>query len=111
VNRPDVREIIERIEFVADPAADAGGFREMTSLIEVELMDGRTHRARAEFAKGSPANPMRDDELLAKFLGCLEWGGIEASVGRQVAARVMDLEAEPSIRGALQLLCRPRVEA
>ena len=77
--------------FVADPAADAGGFREMTSLIRVELMDGRVLTAKAEFGKGSPTNPMTDDELTDKFLGCLEWAGITEGVGREVADRVYAL--------------------
>jgi 2-methylcitrate dehydratase PrpD len=101
VNRPDVQEMIGRVEFVADPAADAGGFREMTSLIRVELMDGRVLTAKAEFGKGSPTNPMTDDELTDKFLGCLEWAGITEGVGREVADRVYALERQGSLRDVL----------
>ena len=43
-------------------------------------------RARAEFGKGSPANPMRDDELVDKFLACLDWAGIPA-IGRAARSR------------------------
>ncbi len=108
VNRPDVQDLMTRVTFEADPAADEGGFREMTSLIELELQDGRVLRARAEFGKGSPANPMRDDELVAKFLGCLEWGGIPAATGREVADRVLALEDEASIRDVIAPLARGR---
>jgi 2-methylcitrate dehydratase PrpD len=108
VNRPDVQSIVDRVTFEADPAADEGGFREMTSLIDVELADGRVLRARAEFGKGSPANPMRDDELIAKFLGCLEWGGVGAATGREVADRVLALEDEATISGVIAPLGRAR---
>lgn len=101
VNRPDVREMIERVEFVADPAADAGGFREMTSLITVELSDGRVLTAKAEFGKGSPTNPMTDEELTDKFLGCLDWAGVNERVGREVADRVFALEREANLRAVL----------
>jgi 2-methylcitrate dehydratase PrpD len=104
VNRPDVQAMIERITFEADPAADEGGFREMTSLIDVELDDGRVLSTRAEFAKGSPANPMRDEELVEKFLQCLDWAGIPEDVGRDVAGRVMSLEEQPSVRTVLEPL-------
>jgi 2-methylcitrate dehydratase PrpD len=109
--RADVRELIERVTFEADPAADKGGFREMTSLIEVELTDGRVLRTRAEFAKGSPSNPMRDDELVGKFLDCLAWAGIPGEVGQEVAERVLALEAQPSIRAVLRPLGRATVGA
>ena len=104
VNRRDVQDLLQRVEFVADPAADEGGFREMTSIITLELVDGRTLHARAEFGKGSPANPMSDAELIDKFLGCLDWGGISASIGREVASRVLALEDEPRLRDVLALL-------
>jgi 2-methylcitrate dehydratase PrpD len=97
VNRTDVQEMIRRVTFEADPSADEGGYREMTSLIDVELTDGRVLETRAEFGKGSPANPMTDDELVAKFLDCLAWAGIPASTGREVADRVLRLEHESSI--------------
>jgi 2-methylcitrate dehydratase PrpD len=101
VNRPDVQSMIERVEFVADPAADEGGFREMTSMIDIELADGHTLHTKAEFGKGSPANPMTDDELIDKFQGCLDWAGMPASIGQEIAGRVLELEDEASIRDVL----------
>jgi len=76
----------------------------MTSLIDVELVDGRTLRTTAEFAKGSPSNPMRDEELIDKFLGCLDWAGIDETTGRAVADRVMGLEHEQSIADVIRSL-------
>jgi 2-methylcitrate dehydratase PrpD len=93
--------MIGRVEFVADPAADEGGFREMTSIIDVELVDGRTFHTRAEFGKGSPANPMTDAELIDKFHGCLDWAGMPSAVGQEVAGRVLALEDETSLRAVL----------
>jgi 2-methylcitrate dehydratase PrpD len=104
VNRPDVKAMIERVVFEADESADAGGFREMTSLIEIELVDGSVFRARAEFGKGSPSNPMGDDEVIDKFLACLDWAGIPADIGHEVATQVLDLAAQGSIREVLRPL-------
>jgi 2-methylcitrate dehydratase PrpD len=111
VNRADVQAMIERVEFVADPAADEGGYREMTSIIDVELVTGQTLHTRAEFGKGSPANPMTDGELIDKFQGCLDWAGMPSSVGQEVAARVLALEDEPSIRGVVAPLRSTSVAA
>src|SRR5204863_5630592 len=58
VNRPDVQAMIERIEFGVHPEAEAAGYDKMTTLVEVELTDGRTLAGRADFSKGSPANPL-----------------------------------------------------
>jgi 2-methylcitrate dehydratase PrpD len=95
VNRPDVREMMDRITFEVDPVADADGYQAMTSIIDVELTDGHTVHTSAKFGKGSPALPMTDDELIDKFLGCLDWAGVSEPVGRSVAERVLALDDEP----------------
>jgi 2-methylcitrate dehydratase PrpD len=98
VNREDVKAMIERIDFGVDPEAEAAGYNTMTTIIRVELSDGRTLDTQAAFGKGSPQNPMSDEELTDKFLDCLSWAGIEASVGRAVAERILNLDQERSIR-------------
>jgi len=69
------------------PEAEAAGFDKMTTIIEVELDDGTKVRGAADFGKGSPANPMSDDELADKFRGCARWGGLD----RDTTERVLDL--------------------
>src|ERR1043166_3839322 len=56
VNRPDVQELLRKIDFGVHPEAEAAGFDKMTTIIEIELVDGKTSKRRADFGKGSPAN-------------------------------------------------------
>jgi 2-methylcitrate dehydratase PrpD len=104
VRDPEVRATIEKVRFHVDPEADDAGFHTMTSIIRVRMNDGRELTTRAAFAKGSPANPMSDAELLAKFTGCLEAGGIDADTGRQAAGLILDLESQPDVRVITGLL-------
>ncbi len=106
VNRPDVQDMIGRVRFESDPAAETRGFREMTSLVDLELTTGAILHAAADFGKGSPANPMSDAELVDKFLSCLDWAGVDSTIGRTVATRVLDLDAEPRL-GTLVAELRP----
>jgi len=73
VQRPDVQEMIARINFYVDPEAESAGFDKMTSLIKVQLKDGSVVAGRADFAKGSPTNAMSFDEAVTKFRGCAEF--------------------------------------
>ena len=73
VQGADVQEMIGRINFHVDPEAESAGYDKMTSLLKVYLKDGRVITGHAEFAKGSPANPMSFDEAAAKFRGCAEF--------------------------------------
>jgi 2-methylcitrate dehydratase PrpD len=74
VNRFDVQAMIQKIHFGVHPEAEAAGFDKMTTIIEIELDDGKLIKGQADFGKGSPANPMTDDELAQKFRQCAEWG-------------------------------------
>ncbi len=69
-NRPEVREMISRVRFGVHPAAEAAGYNKMTTILDIRLKDGQTISGRADFAKGSPANPMTFDEVTAKFHDC-----------------------------------------
>jgi len=107
VNRADVRALIERLEFGVHPDAEAAGYDKMTTIVDVELADGRTLSGRADFGKGSPANPMTDAELEAKFHECAAWGGLPRAQAARVAELVWDLEQLADVRELTALLAQP----
>src|SRR5487761_1369285 len=111
VNRPDVKAMIERVEFVIDPAAEAAGYNNMTTRIRVELKDGRSLETSAAFGKGSPQNPMSDQELVDKFLDCLEWAGMDGEIGRRLAEKILLLEDAVSVTGLVAPLTVSRMTA
>ena len=104
VRDPEVRATIEKVNFHVDPEADEAGYHTMTSIIRVRMNDGRELTARAAFGKGSPANPMSEAELLEKFAGCLQAGGIDSGAGRRAADLILGLESQPDVRAIVGLL-------
>jgi 2-methylcitrate dehydratase PrpD len=73
VHRSDVQELIRKINFYVDPAAENAGFDKMTSILKITLKDGKVITGQAAFGKGSPSNPMTFDEAATKFRGCAEY--------------------------------------
>ncbi|MFN7088036.1 MAG: MmgE/PrpD family protein [Burkholderiales bacterium] len=104
VNRPDVQKMIEKIEFGVHPEAEAAGYEKMTTLIDIELADGRRIGGRADFGKGSPANPMSDEELADKFRECAAWGRLPRANAEKVIDLVFSLEKLKSVREITRLL-------
>jgi 2-methylcitrate dehydratase PrpD len=104
VNRADVRRMIEKIEFSVHPEAEAAGYERMTTLIDIELADGRRIGGRADFGKGSPANPMSDEELAGKFRECAAWGKLPKATADKLVHMVLNLEKLKSIRELTKLL-------
>jgi 2-methylcitrate dehydratase PrpD len=104
VNRPDVQKMIERIEFGVHPEAEAAGYEKMTTIIEIQLTDGRSIGGRADFGKGSPANPMSDEELAGKFRECAAWGKLPKANADKVVEMVFNLEKLKNIRSLTRLL-------
>ena len=104
VNRPDVQAMIARVGFGVHPEAEAAGFDKMTTIIEVELDDGRKVSGRADFGKGSPAYPMTDDELSEKFRQCAAWGGLDGATTKAILERVWRLEEIEDVNELTRLL-------
>jgi len=110
VNRPDVKKMIAKVEFGVHPEAEAAGYEKMTTIVDIELADGRKIGGRADFGKGSPANPMTDDELAGKFRECAAWGKLPKANADKVVDRVFNLEKLKSIRDLTRLLAIGRKE-
>jgi 2-methylcitrate dehydratase PrpD len=106
VNRPDVKAMIEKIDFVVDQEAEAAGYHKMTTIIDIQLTDGRTISGRADFGKGSPAQPMSYDEVAGKFLENAEFAGFPVQKAKSVIEMVRDLESLPFIDRLMAELTR-----
>ena len=93
VQRPDVQEMIGRINFYADAEAEQSGYDKMTSILKIHMKDGRVISGRADFAKGSPANPMSYEDVVEKFRGCAEYTKWPAKKAEALVDFVKQLEA------------------
>jgi 2-methylcitrate dehydratase PrpD len=92
VQRQDVQEMIKRVNFYIDPEAESAGLDKMTSIMKITMKDGKVYAGRAEFAKGSPSNPMSYEEAADKFRGCAEFAKWPTAKTEAVIAAVKSLE-------------------
>jgi 2-methylcitrate dehydratase PrpD len=104
VHRPDVQAMIGRINFHIHPEAEAAGYDKMTTIIDIRLKDGRAIGGRADFGKGSPADPMSYEEVADKFRGCTEQARWPAEKSEAIIAGVRRLERLGDI-GELMRFC------
>ncbi|WP_428099843.1 MmgE/PrpD family protein [Candidatus Rariloculus sp.] len=104
VNRDDVKAMIEKIDFGVHPDAEAAGYHKMTTIIDIELKDGRRISGRADFGKGSPANPMSYAEVADKFRGCAEFARFDGDRTERIIGLVRKLERLESVRELTELL-------
>jgi 2-methylcitrate dehydratase PrpD len=104
VQRPDVQEMMRRVNFYADPEAEQEGFDKITSVVRVQLRDGRVLAGRAQFAKGSPSNPMSYQEVAEKFRGCAEFAKWPAEKAEAVIVLVSSLEEAADISRLAKML-------
>jgi 2-methylcitrate dehydratase PrpD len=103
-NRPEVKNMVERVHFYADAEAEKAGYDKMTTIIKITLKDGRTVSGRADFGKGSPADPMSYDEVAEKFHGCAAFAEWPSAKATQVVEMVRKLETLADVR-MLTALC------
>jgi 2-methylcitrate dehydratase PrpD len=104
VRRPEVQSMIARVAFGVHPEAEAAGYNKMTTILTLHLKDGRKLTGRADFGKGSPANPMTYDEVAEKFLDCASFAKFPSDKSKKIVEMVRKLEGVADIR-ALTTLC------
>ena len=90
VLRPDLQEMIKRVDFKVDSEAEEAGYDKMAGLIRIHLDNGKIIEGRSDFGKGSPSNPFSYEEVAEKFHGCAEF----ARWPKTKADRIVSLVAE-----------------
>lgn len=99
VQRADVQDLLQRVNFYIDPEAEKAGLNKMTSVIKVHLRGGKAISGRADYAKGHPSNPMSYDETADKFRGCADYAKWPKAKTETVIQIVKDLDNAPDVRG------------
>ena len=100
VNHADIRRIMGLIDYTpfSEQEARANGYTLVTTLLEIELKDGRTIAARVDYGKGAKANPMSMDEVADKFRECAQYARWPEAKAEQAIGLARRLESLASVR-------------
>ena len=64
---PRIWNLLSKIRVIADPEIDALFPKFKRARVRITTKAGQVHTTQVDYAKGSPQNPMRNDEIIAKF--------------------------------------------
>ena len=64
---PRIRTLLAKIKVVADPEIDALFPGVKRARVRITTTSGEQHSAQVDHAKGSPQNPLSDEDIIAKF--------------------------------------------
>jgi len=64
---PRIWDLLAKIKVSADPEIDALFPAVKRARVTITTLEGDSHCAQVDYAKGSPQNPMSDQEIIAKF--------------------------------------------
>ena len=89
-----------RTGIVSDPEIEPAAIE--PARVKLRLADGSSIEISRDTIKGSPQEPMTEEEVLGKFRGCLEFGlGTPMSQADCLAEAVRNLESAPDAAAAL----------
>ncbi len=100
---PRIRRLLKRIEVVADAEIDAMFPGTKRAVATITTTDGREFVKTVDHAKGSPENPLSDEELIAKFRANAS-GVMEASGQDAVIEATWGFDAHADVGRYMQLL-------
>jgi 2-methylcitrate dehydratase PrpD len=98
VRRPAAQALVPRVTVHEDPtiAGGANPIEEGHVDVEVRLRAGLTLTRRVAHPRGSPADPLRPEDLAAKFLDCAD-AALEPAEAQAALARLLAVELEPDV--------------
>ncbi len=100
ISDPAVVALAGKVSAVDDPAIDPTAIE--PARVTVTLNDGRVVEVKSDTVKGSPQEPMSEDERLAKFRDCLEFGvGAKRAEADRLADAIMQVESATDVGAAL----------
>lgn len=100
---PRIRNLLPKIEVVADPEIDRLFPGVKRARVQITTIEGTTFFAQVDDAKGSPKNPMSDDELIAKFKANAEHA-LSAAQQEQVIEETLNFEKIANLTAYMQQL-------
>ncbi len=107
VQSPKVQAMMDRVEAVIDPEIDALGRDKIVSRIEVRLKDGKILRGNSpEHYRGGPLNPLSREELVEKFMDCVQ-RTLTPDQAEKLIKAIESLEDLDSIRPLIQMASIP----
>jgi len=105
VRDPAIQDMIGRITYTPYERVEAD-YTNVTTLIAVDLVDGRTIEVRADYGKGNPRNPMTFKDIAEKLRGCGSYAGWSSRRMDEIIAAVARLDEMNDVRELTQLLAR-----
>jgi 2-methylcitrate dehydratase PrpD len=99
VRRPEAQALIRSVSVREDPGTP-GGFNPIEGghvTVEVRLREGRSLSRQVARPRGAPGDPLRPEELAAKFRDCAAVA-LEPEQADRALARLGALEREPDVR-------------
>lgn len=85
VSDPAIVKLMEKTNLYVDPDLAKIGYRgTFNTIIKISLNDGREYIKRLDYSKGSPENPLSEDELFDKYVDCARRLLPEEKVNRSV---------------------------
>jgi 2-methylcitrate dehydratase PrpD len=108
VAHPKLQELISKINYAtfSETEGKERGCTIVTAFVEIDLKDGRTLSSRADYGKGSKANPMSEEEVANKFRDCAAFVDWSSRKTEEAIALVQQFEELRDLRAPMTCLTR-----
>ncbi len=100
---PAIDALSDRVTFIEDDELDPLYPERYTTVLKITTRDGTSHERRVDFARGTPENPMSDDEIVVKFRQ-LAAGRVSAERADRIASFIGELERQERLEPLFGLL-------
>jgi 2-methylcitrate dehydratase len=99
---PRIWDLLGKIKVVADPEIDSLFPKVKRARVAITSVSGQTFKAQVDHAKGSPQNPMSDEDIIAKFQANAD-GVISLDRQKQIIDKTWSFDEVADLEGYMLL--------
>ncbi len=99
---PRIWDLLGKIKVVADPEIDSLFPKVKRARVAITSVSGQTYKAQVDHAKGSPQNPMTDEDIIAKFQANAD-GVISSDRQKQIIDQTWSFDKAADIESYMRL--------
>jgi 2-methylcitrate dehydratase PrpD len=82
---PVIVSLKKKVNLIVDSELAKIGYRgTFNTIVKIKMNDGRKYTKRVDHSKGSPENPLYEDELMDKYINCARRALSEEKVNESV---------------------------
>jgi 2-methylcitrate dehydratase PrpD len=91
INEPEIKQLLSKVKIDFNEEDQGSGAFDPHE-VSIKMNNGEIYSCKVAHPKGEPSNPLNEDELIAKYYDCAEYGKYDKKTATDIKDLILNLE-------------------